>query len=104
MTKSSAKSSAKSSTKTSAKSGEVSFDNDDAEEEDPDAEYDWGENEEYVDEEEQEHADTVGEHAFANPYHSRVCAVHDLDDDEMEPMGSTVISGGLQLDATSEEH
>ena len=39
------KSSAKSSTKTSAKSGEVSFDNDDAEEEE-DAEYDWGDEEE----------------------------------------------------------
>ena len=42
----SSKSSAKSSTKTSAKSGEVSFDKDDAEGEDPDAEYDWGDEEE----------------------------------------------------------
>ena len=100
--KSSAKSSTKSSTKSSAKSGEVSFENDDAEEEDPDAEYDWGEDEEYVAEE--EHVDAVADHAFATPYHSHVCAVHDLDDGEVEPQGSTVIPGELQLHATSEEH
>ena len=47
------KPSVKSSTKSSAKAGEVSFDNDDAEEEDHDAEYDWDEDEEYVVEEEQ---------------------------------------------------
>ena len=82
MNKPSAKFSAKSSTKTSAKSGEVSFDNDDAEEEEPNAEYDWGEEEEYVEEEEQEHVDTVADHAFATPYHSHVCAVHDTDDAE----------------------
>ena len=45
-TTSSNKSSAKSSTKISAKSGEVSFDNDDAEEEDQDAEHAWGDEEE----------------------------------------------------------
>ena len=88
--------------KSSAKEGEVSFDNDDAEEEDPDAEYDWGEDEEYVAEEEQ--VETVADHAFATPYHSHVCAVHDVDDGEMEPMGSTLVPGEPQLDATSEEH
>ena len=41
-----------SSTKSSAKAGEVSFDNDDAEEEEHDAEFEWGEDEEYVAEEE----------------------------------------------------
>ena len=88
--KSLTKPSAKSSSKSSAKSGEVSFDHDDGEEEDPDAEYDWGEDEEYVAEE--EHVDTVVDHAFVTPYHSHVCAVHDLDDGVMEPMGSIVVS------------
>ena len=95
------KSSAKCSAKSSAKAGEVSFDNDDVEEEHQDAEYDWDEEEEYVAEEEQ--VETFADHAFATPYHSHVCAVHDLDDGEMEPMGSTVIPGEVQLDATSEE-
>ena len=103
-TKPSTKSSAKSSTKTSAKSGEVSFDNDDAEEEDPDAEYNWGEEEECVDEEEQEPVDSVADHAFATPYHSHVGAVHDLDDVAAENVESTVVSGRLQLEATSEEN
>ena len=44
------------------RTGEVSFDNDDAEEEKHDAEYDWDENEEYAAEEEQE--DTFAERAF----------------------------------------
>ena len=96
------KPSVKSSTKSSAKAGEVSFDNDDAEEEDHDAECDWDEDEEYVAEEEQ--GETFADHAFATPYHSHVCVVHDLDDGELEPMGSTVTPGGPQLDATSEEH
>ena len=104
VTKSRTKSSVRSSTKTSAKSGEVSFDNDDAEEEELNAEYDWGEEEDHVEKEEQEHGDTVADHAFATPYHSHVCAVHDLDDAVTEPMGSTIISGGLQLEATLEEH
>ena len=78
-TTSSTKSSAKSSTKTSAKSGEVSFDNEDAEEEDPDAEHEWGdEEEEQVEEEQLEHGMVDG-HAFATPYHSHVGEVHDLE-------------------------
>ena len=48
--------------------------------------------------------DTVADHACATPYHSHVCAVHDLDDGETERIGSTVVPGELQLDATSEEH
>ena len=64
-----------------AKAGEVSFDNDDAEEEDQNAEYDWDENEEYVAEEEQE--DTFAERAFATAYHSHVCEVCDPDDGEL---------------------
>ena len=100
--KSSAKSSTKSSAKPSAKAGEVSFDNDDAEEENLDAEYDWGEEDEDVAEEEQ--VETFADHAFATPYHSHVCAVHDLDAGGMEPMGSTAIPGELQMEATSEEH
>ena len=78
------KPSVKSSTKSSAKAGEVSFDNDDAEEEDHDAECDWDEDEEHVAEEEQ--GETFADHAFATPYHSHVCVVHDLDDGELEPM------------------
>ena len=97
------KSTAKSSTKTSAKSGEVSFDKDDAEEEDPDAEYDWGEEKEQVEEEQQEHVDTDADHAFATPYHSHVGEVHGTEDVDVQPVGS-VVSGGLQLEATSEEH
>ena len=100
--KSSAKSSTKSSAKSSAKAGEVSFDNDDGEEENPDAEYDWGEEEEDVAKEEQ--VETFADHACATPYHSHVCAVHDLDDGGLEPMGSTAIPGELQLEVTSEEH
>ena len=103
-TKPSTKSSAKSSTKTSAKSGEVSFDNDDAEEEDPDAEYTWGEEEECVEEEQQEPVDLVADHAFATPYHSHVGEVHDSDDVAEANVESTVVSGRLQLDATSEEN
>ena len=53
------KPSVKSSAKCSAKAGEVSFDNDEVEEEEHDAEYDWDESEEYVAEEEQE--DTFAE-------------------------------------------
>ena len=101
--KSSAKPSAKSSAKSSAKAGEVSFDNgDDEEEENPDAEYDWGEEEEDVAEEEQ--AETFADHAFATPYHSHVCVVHDLDEGALEPIGSPVTPGEPQLDVTSEEH
>ena len=88
------KPSVKSSTKSSAKAGDVSFDNDDAEEEDHDAEYDWDEDEEYVAEEEQ--GETFADHAFATPYHSHVCAVHDLDDGELERIGSTVTPGEPQ--------
>ena len=50
--KSADESSTKSSEKSSAKSGAVSFENEDAEEEDPDAEIEWGEDKEYVAEEE----------------------------------------------------
>ena len=91
-----------SSTKSSAKAGEVSFDNDDAEEERHDAEYEWGEDGEYVAEEEQ--AETFADHAFATPYHSHVCVVHNLDDGELEPMGYTGAPGDSQLDAAPEEH
>ena len=102
--KPSTKSSAKSSTKTSAKSGEVSFDNEDAEEEDPDAEYDWGEEEEQVEEEQQEQVDTSADHAFATPYHSHVAEVLDLEDVATAHVVSTVDSGRLQLEASSEEN
>ena len=98
------KSSAKSSTKTSAKSGEVSFDNDDAEEEDQHAEYDWGdEEEEQVEEEQQEHVHIDEDHAFATPYHSHVGEVHDLEDGEAQSVQS-MVSGDLPLEATSGEH
>ena len=81
--KSATTSSTKSSAKSSAKSGAVSFENEDAEEEDPDAEIDWGEDEEYVAEEEP--VDTIADHAFATPYHSHVCVAHDLRDRERDP-------------------
>ena len=97
------KSSAKSSTKTSAKSGEVSFDNDDAEEEDPDAEYDWGgEEEEHLEEEQQEQTRKDTDHAFATPYHSHVGEVHDLEEGAVQPVQS-MASGGSPLEAASEE-
>ena len=77
------------------KQGEVSFDNDDAEEEDPDAEYDWDEEEEYVAEEEQE--DTFAERAFATAYRSHVCEVCDPDDGELNaPMGDAATHGESQ--------
>ena len=72
------KSSTKPSGKSSAKAGEVSFDNDDVEEDEHDAECDWDENEEDVIEEEQE--DTFAERAFATAYHSHVCEVCDTED------------------------
>ena len=100
--KSSTKSSAKSSAKPSAKAGEVSFDNDDAEEEDPDAEYDWGEEEEDVAEE--EHVETVADHAFATPCHSHVCAVRERHDGEMESMSSKVVPTQTQLEDPLAEH
>ena len=78
------------------KAGEVSFDDDDAEEEDPDAEYDWVE-------EEEEHVETVADHAFATPYHSHVCAVHERHDGERDPMNSMVVPGQPQLEDLSEE-
>ena len=86
------KPSVKSSAKSSAKAGEVSFDNDDAEEEEHDAVYDWDETEEYVAEEEQE--DTFAERAFATAYHSHVCEVCDPDDGEfVAPMGDLRLMG-----------
>ena len=90
------KPSVKSSAKSSAKAGEVSFDNDDAEEEEEhDAEYDWDETEEYVAEEEQE--DTFAEFAFATAYHSHVCEVCDPDDGEfVAPMGDSETHGESQ--------
>ena len=94
------KSSVKSSAKSSAKAGEVSFDNDDAEEEDHDAEYDWDENEEYVAEEH-----PLAERAFATAYHSHVCEVCDPDDGELDaPMGDTETHGESQEIAPLEEH
>ena len=93
----------KSSAKSSAKAGEVSFDNDDAEEEEHDAEYDWDENEEYVAEEEQE--DTFAERAFATAYHSHVCEVCDPDDGEsVAPMGDSETHGESQEIVPLEEH
>ena len=98
---SSNKSSAKSSTKTSAKSGEVSFDNDDAEEEDQDAEYDWGdEEEEQVEKEQLEHGTIENEHVFATPYHSHVGEVHDLEGGAVQPVHSMDSDGRV----TSEEY
>ena len=85
------KSSAKSSTKTSAKSGEVSFDDGDAEEEAQVAEHDWEDEEEGQDDEEQlEQADIEDDQAFATPYHSHVGEVHDLDGDTVPPLHSMV--------------
>ena len=82
------KSSAKSSTKTSAKSGEVSFDNDDAEEEAQDAEYEWGEEDaEQVEEEQLEYVEPEDQ-AFATPYHSHVGAVNNEDGDAVPPLHS----------------
>ena len=99
------KSSAKSSTKTSAKSGEVSFDNDDAEEEDPDAEYDWGDEEEAHDEEEQlEHVHIDEDQAFATPYHSHVGKVHDFDGDTVPPLHSMVSDAEVSEDHWTEEN
>ena len=100
-TTSSNKSSAKSSTKTSAKSGEVSFDNDDAEEEDQDAEHAWGdEEEEQVEEEQLEQGTGDTDHAFATPYHSHVGEVHDLEGDAVQPVHSMDSDGRV----TSEEY
>ena len=82
------KSSAKSSTKTSAKSGEVSFDNDDAEEEAQGEEYEWGEEDaEQVEEEHLEHVEHEDQF-FATPYHSHVGEVHDTDGDAVPPLHS----------------
>ena len=68
-----------------------------------DAEPDWGEEDEHVEEEEQDHGDTLADHAFATPYCSHVGAVPDLDTVAPAP-GESTVSGGLQLDALSEEH
>ena len=96
------KPSVKSSTKSSAKAGEVSFDNDDAEEEDHDAECDWDEDEEYVAQRSKERQ------LLTTPLRPLTILMSvlymNLDDGELEPMGSTVIPVGPQLDATSEEH
>ena len=99
-TTSSNKSSAKSSTKTSAKSGEVSFDNEDAEDEDPDAEQVWGDEEEEQVEEEQLEQGMADDHAFATPYHSHVGEVHDLEGDAVQPVHSLDSDGQV----TSEEY
>ena len=99
------KSSAKSSTKTSAKSGEVSFDNDDAEEEDQDAEYDWGaEEEEHVEEEQLAHVTIDDDQAFATPYHSHVGEVYDLDGDTVPPLHSMVSDAEVSEDHWTEEN
>ena len=104
-TTSSSKSSAKSSTKTSAKSGEVSFDTADAEEEDLDAEHEWGDEEEEQVEEEQLAHGMDNDHAFATPYHSHVGEVHDLEGSAV-PVHSMDSDGQLPSDAygtTAEE-
>ena len=97
---SSNKSSAKSSTKTSAKSGEVSFDTEDAEEEDPDAEHAWGDEEEEQVEEEQLEQGMADDHAFATPYHSHVGEVHDFEGDAVRTVHSVDSDGQM----TSEEY
>ena len=87
--------------KSSAQAGEGSFDNDDAEEEDPDAEHDWDEEEENVAEEQE---DTFAERAFATAYHSHVCEVCDTDDGELNaPMRDTATHGESQELASLEE-
>ena len=99
------KSSAKSSTKTSAKSGEVSFDDDDAEEEAQVAEHDWEDEEEDQDDEEQlEQADIEDDQAFATPYHSHVGEVHDLDGDTVPPLHSMVSDTEVSEDHWAEEN
>ena len=99
------KSSAKSSTKTSAKSGEVSFDDDDAEEEAQVAEHDWEDEEEDQDDEEQlEQVDIEGDQAFATPYHSHVGEVHDLDGDTVPPLHSMVSDTEVSEDHWTEEN
>ena len=96
-TTSSSKSSAKSSTKTSAKPGEVSFDTADAEEEDLDAEHEWGdEEEEQVEEEQLEHG-MNDDDAFATPYWSHVGEVHDLEGSAV-PVHSMDSDGRLPSD------
>ena len=77
----------------------MSFDNDDAEEEDPDAEYDWGdEEEEHVEEEQLEHVNIDDDQAFATPYHSHVGEVHDLDGDTVPPLHSMVSDAEVSED------
>ena len=67
----------------------MSFDNDDPEEEDQDAEHAWGDEEEEQVEEEQLEQDTGDmDHAFATPYHSHVGEVHDLEGDAVQPVHS----------------
>ena len=92
--------STKSSAKSSAKSGAVTFKYADAEEEDPEEEIDWGEDEEYAAEEES--MDTTADHAFATPYHSHVCVVHDLVDGDRATAGSLAFSDEL-FDAADTE-
>ena len=97
------KPSVKSSAKSSAKAGEVSLDNDDAEEEDPEAECDWDEEDNDVAEE--EHEDTFAERAFATAYHSHVCEVCDPDDHDTDsPMGYPATTREFQERAFEEEH
>ena len=92
-----------SSAKSSAKTGEVSFDNADAEEEDPEAEYDWDEEDNDVAEE--EHEDTFAERAFATAYHSHVCAVCDPEDHDADsPMGDPATNEESQERSLEEEH
>ena len=97
------KPSVKSSAKSSAKAGEVSFDNDDVEEEDQEAECDWDEEEDHVAEE--EHEDTFAERAFATAYHSHVCEVCESEEhDFASPMGYSATHGESQESAFVEEH
>ena len=85
------KSSAKSTTKTSAKSGEVSFEEEAAEEETQMTEYDWEEEEVDNDEQEQqEQEEMTNDQAFATPYHSHVGEVPDLNGDTVLPLHSMV--------------
>ena len=99
------KSSAKSTTKTSAKSGEVSFDEEAAEEETQMTEYDWEEEE--VDNEEQEQQDQeqmTTDQAFATPYHSHVGEVPNLNGDTVPPLHSMVSDTEVSEDQWTEEN
>ena len=99
------KSSAKSTTKTSAKSGEVSFEEEAAEEETQMTEYDWEEEEVDNDEQEQQEQEQMTtDQAFATPYHSHVGEVPDLNGDTVPPLHSMVSDTEVSEDQWTEEN